>query len=128
MTYADEDRLVTLKYRLLADRGISYKDNRKTSEGLGTWGHEYIRHLALELGEEHGKRVDEGNEFDDLLDLALHSLVPFFIKHNAEADAVDLLSELEMIDQLPNSLDEDSFARVCLYMVRYGSTSRSPGG
>ena len=45
-------------------------------------------------------------------------IVPYFVKHNAEADAVDLLSELEMIDRIPQFLDEATFDRVCLYMVR----------
>ncbi|CAB5193779.1 unnamed protein product [Rhizophagus irregularis] len=44
-------------------------------------------------------------------------VVPFFLKHNAEADAVDLLLELEAIDQLPQYVDKDTYARVCLYMV-----------
>jgi 26S proteasome regulatory subunit N1 len=46
-------------------------------------------------------------------------IVPFFLKHNAEADAVDLLLELEAIDKLPQHVDENTYARVCLYMVRY---------
>jgi 26S proteasome regulatory subunit N1 len=45
------------------------------------------------------------------------SLVPYFLSHNAEADAVDLLSELEMIEELPRFLDENTYARVCLYMT-----------
>ena len=60
---------------------------------------------------------------EQLLALAL-DLVPFFLAHNAEADAVDLLLELESIE----SLEENSFLigkegdaiynRVCQYMVR----------
>ncbi len=107
MTYSDEDRLDSLKYRLLAP-----------SEDLGSWGHEYVRHLALEIGQEYQKRVTDERPYQDLVDLAI-SLVPFFLSHNAEADAVDILSELEMIEEIPKFLDEDTYARVCLYMVRY---------
>ena len=54
------------------------------------------------------------------MNLALE-IVPFFLKHNAEADAVDLLLELEAIDRLPQYVDDDTYARVCLYMVRYST-------
>lgn len=105
MTYSDEDRLDCLKYRLQAP-----------STDLGSWGHEYMRHLALEIGAEHQNRLNDEKPTDDITDLAA-SLVPFFIKHNAEADAVDILSELEMIDQVDKYIDENTYARVCLYMV-----------
>ena len=106
MTYGDEERLETLKYRLLAGK----------SEDLGSWGHEYIRHLALEIGQEYQNRLTDDKDVQDLVDLAL-SLIPYFLSHNAEADAVDLLSELEMIEELPKYLDENTYPRVCLYMV-----------
>jgi 26S proteasome regulatory subunit N1 len=106
MTYSDEDRQDSLKYRLLAP-----------SDEIGSWGHEYVRHLALEIGEVYNKRVTEEQPYEDLVDLAM-SLIPFFLSHNAEADAVDLLSELEMIEEIPKFLDENTYQRVCLYMVR----------
>ena len=106
MTYSDEDRTDTLKYRLLAP-----------SKDLGSWGHEYMRHLALEIGHDYQKRLNEDKDAEDLTALALN-LVPFFLTHNAEADAVDILSELEMIEQLEKYVDDDTYARVCLYMVR----------
>lgn len=51
-----------------------------------------------------------------LLALALE-IVPFFLAHNAEADAVDLLLELEAIERIVPLVGKDTFARVCLYMV-----------
>lgn len=106
MTYSDdEDRRDTLKYRLLAP-----------SSDIGSWGHEYMRHLALEIGQEHEKRLNEEQETDDLIKL-VRSLVPFFLSHNAEADAVDVLSEMEMIEEIKDHLDENTYARVCLYMA-----------
>lgn len=105
MTFSDEDRQDTLKYRLLAP-----------SQDIASWGHEYVRHLALEIGEVYAKRVAAEESTKDLVDLAL-LLVPLFLKTNAEADAVDLMSELEIIEQLPKFLDENTYTRVCLYMV-----------
>lgn len=119
MTYSDEDRLDTLKYRILADKSTA----PDVSKDLGGWGHEYMRHLSLEIGTAHqrllnGEKVDiEGVEPQLLIDLAF-TLVPFFLKHNAEGDAVDILSELEEIEQLPRFLDENIYERVCLYIVR----------
>lgn len=106
MTYGDEENLQTLKWRLRA---------KATEEELGSWGHEYIRHLALEIGKEYENRQDEDADVQDLTTLAM-AIVPYFIKHNAEADAVDLLSELEMIEEIPKFLDESTFSRTCLYM------------
>jgi len=105
MTQGDEEKLETLKYRLLAP-----------SEDLGSWGHEYVRHLALEIGQDYQRKLGEDEDPQGLIDLA-RTLVPYFLTHNAEADAVDILSELERIEELPQWLDENTYARVCLYMV-----------
>ncbi|KAK4146776.1 armadillo-type protein [Dichotomopilus funicola] len=105
MTYSDEERQDTLKYRLLAP-----------TQDIGSWGHEYVRHLALEIGEVYGKRIAADESTTDLVDLAL-TLVPLFLQSNQEADAVDLMSELEIIDELPKFVDENTYGRVCLYMV-----------
>jgi len=106
MTYADEDRQDSLKYRLLAP-----------TDDPGSWGHEYVRHLALEIGQEYQKRIAEDKPVGDLVNLTLN-IVPFFLSHNAEADAVDILSEMEMIEEITKYLDENTYQRVCLYMVR----------
>ncbi|KAL7784898.1 armadillo-type protein [Trichoderma ceciliae] len=105
MTFSDEDRQDTLKYRLLAP-----------TTDIGSWGHEYVRHLALEIGEVYSKRITADEPTKDLIDLAL-VLVPLFIKSNQEADAVDLMSELEIIEEINKFVDENTYPRVCLYMV-----------
>ncbi|KAK9476513.1 armadillo-type protein [Lipomyces japonicus] len=107
MTYADSGKRESLHYRLLSP-----------SDEIGNWGHEYVRHLALEIGEEYHARTEEEKDTgsEDLIQLALQ-LVPFFLKHNAEADAVDLLLELEKIDLLVPFVDKNTYSRVGLYMV-----------
>ncbi|SPO23777.1 probable RPN1 - 26S proteasome regulatory subunit [Ustilago trichophora] len=112
MTYSDNGQRETLHFRLQAN-GVA-SDGK--SEDPGLWGHEYMRHLAAELGEEYNARSQHGKNTDELLQLALQ-VVPFSLTHNAEADAVDLLLELEAIDKLPQFVDKDTYARVCLYMV-----------
>ncbi|MCO5585287.1 hypothetical protein L7F22_039220 [Adiantum nelumboides] len=114
MTYSDNGQRETLKFRLLASQVGE-------AENPGLWGHEYVRHLAAELGEEYNARGEKHDENSpgtnkELLDLAV-LIVPFSLSHNAEADAVDLLLELESIDRLPEFVDKDTYARACLYMV-----------
>ena len=160
-TYSDNGKHDSLKYRCLSQE-----------KNIEQWGHEYIRHLALEIGEVYGELILEEAELeenenddetvklenessqsaekpatkentaaaaaasekenedekelaallseefskDDLLALS-YEIVPYFLKHNGEADAVDLLSEVEHIHTLPQFVDADTFERVCHYMV-----------
>jgi len=107
MTYAEEGKRESLKFRLAG-----------SSEAAGSWGHEYVRHLASEIAEEYSKRQesDPNASNDDIMNLTME-IVPFFLKHNAEADAVDLLLELECIDKIIPFVDQNTYTRVCLYMV-----------
>ncbi|KAI9261388.1 armadillo-type protein [Phascolomyces articulosus] len=106
MTYAEEGQRESLRYRFIGS----------TEEDIGSWGHEYVRHLSGEIMQEYEARAEKEEMTDDLLKLALE-VVPFLLKHNAEADAVDLLLELESIEELPQFVDKDTYERVCLYMV-----------
>ena len=123
MTYSDSGRRDTLHYRIMSE----------STEAPGLWGHEYVRHLASELGEEYNKYVESlgaeeqvngHDEKDDrrytveqLRALAME-LVDFCLKHNAEADAVDLLLELECVEEMVGRVDDKTWPRVCQYMVR----------
>lgn len=126
MTYSDTGRRDTLYYRLISG----------SEEGPGTWGHEYVRHLAAELGEEYVKLIEgtgdangeaNGDKEDakpkrdytveQLRALGLE-LVDFFLKHNAEVDAVDLCLELECTPVLEDKVDDKTYPRVCQYMVQ----------
>lgn len=134
MTYSDTGKRDTLYYRLISG----------THESPGSWGHEYVRHLAAELGEEYNTRFaaaddqpngssseapngdvakkeeeEESREYavDDLRKLGME-LVEFFLKHNAEADAVDLLLEVEAIRSIVDKVDDKTWPRVCQYMVK----------
>jgi 26S proteasome regulatory subunit N1 len=138
MTYSDTGKRDTLYYRLISG----------THESPGSWGHEYVRHLAAELGEEYNTRFatdddapattttngdsngeatandssgqdEESREYklEDLRTLGME-LVTFFLKHNAEADAVDLLLEIEDIRSIVEKVDDKTWPRVCQYMVK----------
>lgn len=106
MTYSDGGKRDSLKYRFLCAEG-----------SVADWGHEYMRNLALEIGEAYQESLGADDEYTARLVKLSLQIVPFFLKHNAEADAVDLLLEVESIEKLPQFLDASTYARVCLYMV-----------
>jgi 26S proteasome regulatory subunit N1 len=99
-------------------------------------GHEYIRHITAELGEEYTVREGDTLEqpegennsaepdielpgtIEDLRGLAKQCAL-FFLDHNAEPDTVDLLEELEIINGITRLVDEITYGRVCQYMIRY---------
>jgi len=45
------------------------------------------------------------------------NIVPSQMKHHAEAEACDLLMEVEQLDTLEQYVDESAYSRVCLYLV-----------
>jgi 26S proteasome regulatory subunit N1 len=45
-------------------------------------------------------------------------IVPYHMDHNAEAEACDLLMEIEKLDLVQNYVDENAYSRVCLYLTR----------
>lgn len=122
-------------------------------ENISDWGHEYIRSLAGEIGTEWNERMEKSEEelpdsaLSDLL-ILVKQIVPFNLRHNAEAEAVDLLLEIGRLNMLTNSkellslsnignsniamtdndnsttsisslqLDEASTNRVCAYLLK----------
>jgi hypothetical protein len=48
-------------------------------------------------------------------------IVPYHMAHNAEAEACDLLMEIEHLDLLSDYVDELAYPRVCLYLKRWVS-------
>lgn len=107
MTYSDDGKNESLKYRLLC----------KSDDTIIDWGHEYMRHLALEIGNSYQENLGGEETYIHQLVKLSFKIVSYFLKHNAEADAVDLLLEIESIEKLPEYVDESTFQRVCLYMV-----------
>lgn len=108
MTSAIEGERETLKYKLLG-----------ASKDVSIWGHEYVRHLAGEIGEEYDIRTsnpDVQKSTDDLMAL-VKQIVPYNMTHNAEPEAVDLLLEVHAIHMLEEHIDESNAARTSLYLT-----------
>jgi 26S proteasome regulatory subunit N1 len=134
------DKRECLKYRFLSSK-----------DEVGSWGHEYVRHLTAELTEEWDeidrevkvkKEADtttttsttdgftviatEDVELDiepvvliskqDLLTLT-KEITTFYMSHNAEAEACDLLMEIENVELLIDYTEKETYMRVCLYLL-----------
>lgn len=84
---------LALKYRLLGQQ-IPVGDE---------WGHEYVRYLAMEIIEAYGRTGD----LDTILPIA-REVVFFFLDHNAEPDACDVLYEIGQLPFLVDFLSEST--------------------
>ncbi|KRT80458.1 hypothetical protein AMK59_7583 [Oryctes borbonicus] len=87
---------------------------------IGEWGHEYVRHLAGEISAEWTEMTGDGETETQLKDKLIQlsrQIIPYNMAHNAEAEACDLLMEIERLDLLEQYVDEDVYQRVCLYLT-----------
>lgn len=95
-----------LKYRLIGSH-----------EGIETWGHEYVRHLAGEIAKDWQTEGCDEVRKKQLLGLVCE-ILPYNMQHNAEAEASDLLMEIEQLHLLQQYIDDDDVcSRVCLYLT-----------
>eukprot|EP00903_Cladosiphon_okamuranus_P015551 g14356.t1 len=148
MTMAEPGSRMSLKFKLEGTKG-----------DLGRWGHEYLRSLAGEIGQEYSARrmrimkgaaggesgegegegdrdgdgvkaMDADAEEADVSDLIelVDDIVPFHLQHNAEAEAVDLLVEVQRLKKLLDLpyVDDKNYERVCLYLLRMADYMSDP--
>lgn len=86
---------------------------------IDLWGHEYVRHLTGEVASEwHEDGATEATKKPALLELA-QLIVPYLMSHNTEAEACDLLMEIERMEMLLEFVDLSVYQRVCRYLIRY---------
>jgi 26S proteasome regulatory subunit N1 len=117
-------------YDSLESRGATSKH---AEDNLGSWGHEFVRSLTGEIGQEYNQRVIDGADpemdepFKDLLQM-VDVIVPFHVTHNAEAEAVDLLIEVQRLKNLLllDSIDANNFERICLYLIKTADFMSDP--
>jgi len=70
-----------------------------------------------ELKPEPSSPADVAERRDKLLEM-VYQIVPYLMQHNAEAEACDVLMEIERLDLLQQYVDRTAFPRVCLYLRR----------
>ena len=114
MTASDEGSNESLKYCL-----------EGTKKNLIEWGHEYLRALSGEIGSAYNKRIEESQNTDDL-NYLVDTVVPYFMKHHEEPEAVDLLMEVEQLDKLVQFTTEHNYERVCLYLLSCAQYAADP--
>lgn len=120
----------TKDYDLLLSLG---ETEATVDNNLGQWGHEFIRSLAGEIGQEYNARVIAGSNpeedvpFADLLAM-VDVIVPFNVAHNSEAEAVDLLIEVQRLKKILelDSIDGGNYRRICLYLIKTADFMSDP--
>ncbi|KAJ3434417.1 26s proteasome non-atpase regulatory subunit [Anaeramoeba flamelloides] len=105
MTNSDPNARETLHFKMVSN-----------IKEIGTWGHEYIKHLSGELAAEWEIRKEKKEQVKDLEELT-HQLVRFNMKHNQEPDVCDLLLETEQLELIVPYCDENNYGRVCNYLI-----------
>jgi 26S proteasome regulatory subunit N1 len=94
---------------------LNYK-LKGTSEALSIWGHEYLRHLSMEIAQEYQYRMESNKPVDDIIAL-VDQIVPYEVEHNAEPEACDLLLEVDRLPKLIEYVNELNYNRICLYLI-----------
>lgn len=87
-----------------------------TRSGITAWGHEYLRTLSGDIASEYKKR-QEKNEETELKDLQflIDNIITYYMSHNVEPEAVDLLLE---INRLPMLIDVSFFIIIALHRLQ----------
>ena len=140
---------------------IAYEDSVKDSlkyklmgcqTDIGTWGNEYLRSLAGQLGIEYQRRVEGDEDTAELIELVkqivpyvrrrcprsrtgalAHSLTDslarsrrYHVEHNAEPEAIDILIEVDHLHMLEAHVDKHNYERTCLYLTSCSSYLPEP--
>lgn len=126
----------SLKFKLLASadyKTLQSLSDSRSKDDLGSWGHEFVRSLAGEVGQEYTARTlagadpEEDEPFADLFSM-VDVIVPFHVTHHAEAEAIDLLIEVQRLKKIleGEGIDEKNYKRVCLYLIKTADFMSDP--
>jgi len=111
MTNSEGKREV-LTYRLESkDQGLSFEE----------WGHEYVRHIVLDVGTLYQEiTTEENHDPKDPRLQEIKALIPtlcsYLIQHKTE-EACDLLLEVEQLDLILEHVTPLNYERITLYLV-----------
>ena len=85
------------------------------------WGHEYVKHLSGNCILYFENKGDLGELQESQVKSIVNLIVPYFLKNNAEVDAIDLLIEMNDIKHLLSFIPEDDvniINRIGLYLLK----------
>jgi len=97
MVASEDDENDALKYCLVGSR-----------KELVSWGHEYLRCLSGQIGKEFEKKIEADEDTEELIGL-VDQIIPEFIYHNEEPEAVDLLIEVEKLQKVVNFTNKNNY-------------------
>lgn len=83
-----------------------------TMTNIGDWGHEYIRQLENEIVQ-CWMSEKEIKVFMPLI----RDIMIFNCNYHAEIQGCDLLMEIDQLDLIPTYITENTFERICLYLI-----------
>ena len=88
-------------------------------DAVASWGHEYIRSLSGEIGDEYHARREKEESVQDLLDLVAQ-IVPFHMTHNAglmSPEALKFCHACTIVLTYTDSLQRGSYVdmHACLF-------------
>lgn len=105
MVASEDDSPEALKYCILG-----------TKKNLVAWGHEYLRCLSGQISMMYQTRISKDERVDDIIEL-VDQIIPEFINHNEEGEAVDLMMEVERLNKLADFCNKNNYERVCTYLL-----------
>uniref|UniRef100_A0A915D0K5 26S proteasome non-ATPase regulatory subunit 2 n=1 Tax=Ditylenchus dipsaci TaxID=166011 RepID=A0A915D0K5_9BILA len=94
-------------------------------EPIGDWGHEYVRHLCMEMADAWNRTSEDDARRAELFVL-VREIVAHNVKHNAEVEACDLLIEISQLPLLLEFVSELDHVRVCLYLLSCAPLMANP--
>lgn len=97
---------------------LAFQSNILPSELSNPFGRVH-RHLAGQVSQEWQETGDGDVDRRALLTSLAKEIIPYHMSHNAEAEACDLMMEIELLDLAMEYVDEQAYPRVCLYLTRW---------
>lgn len=92
---------------------------------IGEWGHEYVKCLTLSVIRAYDKPAEFSGEISQLNPL-VDQIAKYYMVHNDEPDACDLLLKVDQLEKILALTDEESHKRVCLYLLQCYNYLPSP--
>ncbi|CEF69124.1 26S proteasome non-ATPase regulatory subunit 2 [Strongyloides ratti] len=106
---------------MVAGEGIDVVTYRLLGLGnqVGEWGNEYVKHLTLDVvtaWKEIGDTPEDEARAKVLMDL-VSNVVEYYITHNSEVEACDLLMEIDRFDVLIKLAKAGECQKLCNYLL-----------